>query len=281
MNIFPWDANNFFIKPEKKNGKRYVHIYGCCIREDLGESILAEDFEKVLEKETGFEDFINSYFKYSCYFIEDRICQHVKNFENLNKFVGINNNLLSFCNLNCDFCRWENERPEFTKDDKEYFKNLYYKLLDKWAESDFEYLRLTEYGEPLYFIEDNIKFFEKIKKKKTIAITTNALLLDKYIPIFEKYKDKIDFKVIVSLNAYNEEIYLKKMRTNAFEKVLQNMMLAKDYLIRISFFLYEEEKLPNKNREYNKFIENTLRPCFPNVEFLFLFDLRFEKNRKI
>ena len=223
--------------------KSYVHIYPCCVQEKLGEVMLAEDFEKILDRDSGFEEFINSYFKYSCINPKNKmlkVCKLPSQYSNeeIKKFFGINNCLFIPCNLSCNFCRWKDERLGFTKEDIEYYKKLYFKLLDKWADSDFEYLRLTEYGEPLLPIEDNIKFFEKVKKKKTIAITTNGILLDKYVPIFERFKDNINFKLIVSLNAYDREIYKCKMNSDSFDKVIENIYLAKDFIRKITFFFF-------------------------------------------
>lgn len=276
-----WDINNFFIRPKKIKDKRYVFIYGCCVQENLGESILAEDFEKMLDKDSGFEDFINSYFKYSCLNTKMMVACSLSPNEDKSEikgFFGINNCLFIPCNLNCNFCRWQNEKPEFTKEDIEYYKKLYFKLLDKWADSDFEYLRLTEYGEPLLPIEDNIKFFEKIKKKKTIAITTNGVLLDKYLPIFEKFKDIIDFKIIVSLNAYNSEIYKYKMNSDKFEKVIENIYLARDFVHKITFFIDDREK--NNTKHYYDFIKNVLHSFGKEIDWIFLYDLRNPKKPK-
>ena len=296
-----WDINNFYIRPEKIKDKRYVHIYPCWIQEKLGEVMLAEDFEKILDRDFGFEEFINSYFKYSCINPKNKmlkVCKLPSQYskEKIKKFFGINNYLFIPCNLNCGFCRWKDERPGFTKEDIEYYKKLYFKLLDKWADSDFEYLRLTEYGEPLLPIEDNIKFFEKIKKKKTIeivkkgdikifkkvkkkktiAITTNGILLDKYVPIFERFKDTIDFKVSVSLNAYDREIYKYKMNSDNFDKLIENMYLAKDFIYKIIFFIDDKEK------DNNKYYYNLLKVILPSlkkdIDWGFLCDLRNPKN---
>ena len=296
-----WDINNFYIRPEKIKDKRYVHIYPCCVQEKLGEVMLAEDFEKILDRDSGFEEFINSYFKYSCINPKNKmlkICKLSSQYsqEEIKKFFGINNCLFIPCNLSCNFCRWKDERSGFTKEDIEYYKKLYFKLLDKWADSDFEYLRLTEYGEPLLPIEDNIKFFEKIKKKKTIeivkkgdikifkkdkkkktiAITTNGILLDKYVPIFERFKDTIDFKVSVSLNAYDREIYKYKMNSDNFDKVIENIYLAKDFIYKIIFFIDDKEK------DNNKYYYNLLKVILPSlkkdIDWGFLCDLRNPKN---
>lgn len=279
LNLKPtpkWDINNFYIRPKKIENKRYVYIYGCCVQENLGEIMLAEDFEKILDKDSGFEDFINSYFKYSCLNTKMLINCNISSKENIKEFFGINNCLLIPCNLNCNFCRWKNERPEFTKEDIEYYKKLYFKLLDKWADSDFEYLRLTEYGEPLLPIEDNIKFFEKIKKKKTIAITTNGVLLDKYIPIFERFKDNIDFKVSVSLNAYNSEIYKDKMNSDKFDKVLENIYLAREFIHKITFFIDDREK--NSTEHYLNFVDTFLSSIGKEIDYCFNYDIRTPKN---
>ena len=296
-----WDINNFYIRPEKIKDKRYVHIYPCWIQEKLGEVMLAEDFEKILDRDSGFEEFINSYFKYSCINPKNKmlkICKLPSQYskEKIKKFFGINNYLFIPCNLSCGFCRWKDERPGFTKEDIEYYKKLYFKLLDKWADSDFEYLRLTEYGEPLLPIEDNIKFFDKVKKKKTIeivkkgdikifkkvkkkktiAITTNGILLDKYVPIFERFKDTIDFKVSVSLNAYDREIYKCKMNSDSFDKVIENIYLAKDFIYKIIFFIDDKEK------DNNKYYYNLLKVILPSlkkdIDWGFLCDLRNPKN---
>ena len=275
-----WDINNFYIRPEKIKDKRYVHIYPCCVQEKLGEVMLAEDFEKILDKDFGFEEFINSYFKYSCINPKNKmlkVCKLPSQYSNeeIKKFFGINNCLFIPCNLSCNFCRWKDERSGFTKEDIEYYKKLYFKLLDKWADSDFEYLRLTEYGETLLPIEDNIKFFEKVKKKKTIAITTNGILLDKYVPIFERFKDNINFKLIVSLNAYDREIYKYKMNSDSFDKVIENMCLAKDFIHKISFFIDDKEK---NNEYYFNFLKAILPSLKENISVTFIHDLRNPKN---
>lgn len=296
-----WDINNFYIRPEKIKDKRYVHIYPCCVQEKLGEVMLAEDFEKILDRDSGFEEFINSYFKYSCINPKNKMlkgCQLSSRYskEGIKKFFGINNCLFIPCNLSCNFCRWKDERLGFTKEDIEYYKKLYFKLLDKWADSDFEYLRLTEYGEPLLPIEDNIKFFEKVKKKKTveiikngdiklfkktkkkktIAITTNGILLDKYVPIFESFKDNIDFKVSVSLNTYDREIYKCKMNSDSFDKVIENMYLAKDFIHKITFFIDDKEK-DNESYYYN-FLKVILPSLKKDISAAFIHDLRNPKN---
>ena len=275
-----WDINNFYIRPEKIKDKRYVHIYPCCVQEKLGEVILAEDFEKILDRDSGFEEFINSYFKYSCINPKNKmlkVCKLPSQYSNeeIKKFFGINNCLFIPCNLSCNFCRWKDERLGFTKEDIEYYKKLYFKLLDKWADSDFEYLRLTEYGEPLLPIEDNIKFFEKVKKKKTIAITTNGILLDKYVPIFERFKDNINFKLIVSLNAYDREIYKYKVNSDSFDKVIENIYLAKDFMYKITFFIDDKEK---DNEYYYNFLKAILPSLKEDISVAFIHDLRNPKN---
>ena len=281
----PWCGNNFFIKPHKKDGKRFVWIYGCCVKEDIGESLPVEDFEKILDSDIQtFEDFVNSYWKkYSCIQNEKLRCfdAETSRYKKNGKFQGINNCLLDFCNIRCEFCRWQNERELYTKEDKEYYKNLYYRLLDKFAESSFQFLRLTEYGEPLIFFDENVKFFEKIKKKKTIAITTNGILLDKYVPIFEKYKDTIKFDICVSLNAYNAEIYKQKMGVDKFDKVLDNALKARDFLARISFFLYDYEMQDKEiYRKYQDFKMNVLSKVFPlgQVEMPSFNDIRTSRG---
>ena len=262
--------------------------------------MLSEDFEKILDRDSGFEEFINSYFKYSCINPKNKMLKGCKlpsrySKDKIKKFFGINNYLFIPCNLSCNFCRWKDERSGFTKEDIEYYKKLYFKLLDKWADSDFEYLRLTEYGEPLLPIEDNIKFFEKVKKKKTleiikkgdiklfkkvkkkktIAITTNGILLDKYVPIFERFKDTIDFKVSVSLNAYDREIYKCKMNSDSFDKVIENICLAKDFICKIIFFIDDKEK---DNKYYYNFLKAILPSLKKDIDWGFLYDLRNPKN---
>ena len=124
-----WDINNFYIRPEKIKDKRYVHIYPCWIQEKLGEAMLAEDFEKILDRDSGFEEFINSYFKYSCINPKNKmikICKLPSQYskEKIKKFFGINNYLFIPCNLSCGFCRWKDERPGFTKEDKVFKLNI-------------------------------------------------------------------------------------------------------------------------------------------------------------
>lgn len=125
-------------------------------------------------------------------------------------------------------------------------------------------------------IEDNIKFFEKVKKKKTVAITTNGILLDKYVPIFERFKDNIDFKVSVSLNACDREIYKCKMNSDSFDKVIENMYLAKDFIRKITFFIDDKEK-DNESYYYN-FLKVILPSLKKDISVAFLHDLRNPKN---
>ena len=253
----PWCGNNFYIKPHKKDGKRFVWIYGCCVKEDIGESLPVEDFEKILDSDIQtFEDFINSYWKkYSCLQNKKLRCfdAETSRYKKDGKFQGINNCLLDFCNIKCEFCRWHNERELYTKEDKEYYKNLYYKLLDKFAESSFQFLRLTEYGEPLIFFDENVKFFE----------------------------NTIKFDICVSLNAYNAEIYKQKMGVDKFDKVLDNALKARDFLARISFFLYDYEMQDKEiYRKYQDFKMNVLSKVFPlgQVEMLSINDIRTSRG---
>lgn len=271
---FYYELNNIYIQAKKINNKRFVYFYNCCWYPSIGEPIPVDDFEKILEyNNSDFENFINSFYhKYNCLNNKYLLCEPSLSSSYLEKYfpirekcVGLGNSLSADCNLRCEFCKWKDERPDFTREDKEYFKDLYYKVLDKLVNIDsFDYLKLTEYGEPLLYIDENIKFFEKIKKKKTLLITTNGILLDKYIPIFERFKENIDFKIVVSINAYDSDSYLKKMGMDAFDKVFQNIFLAKDYIHKISFVIYGSEMKNHYIMKKYDEIFDIFNQTFPN-----------------
>ena len=96
------------------------------------------------------------------------------------------------------------------------------------------------------------------------------------MPIFERFKDTIDFKVSVSLNAYDREIYKCKMNSDSFDKVIENIYLAKDFIYKIIFFIDDKEK------DNNKYYYNLLKAILPSlkkdIDWGFLCDLRNPKN---
>lgn len=166
------------------------------------------------------------------------------------------------CNLKCDYCGYGKFYCNYDKRENRnlsfafavsilnYMSDLWNSNLNK---SHGKNIFISFYGgEPLLnfpFIEQVVRYIRKLKilhNRVTFSITTNGILLDKYIEFFVTY----DFNVMVSLdgNAENNSYRVFKNGEPGYEKLLEilKMVRAKypDYFRRKITF---NAVLHNKN----------------------------------
>lgn len=121
------------------------------------------------------------------------------------------------CNLRCTYCMPENgielmpQQHLMTADEV-------FQIAKVFVGHGVNKIRLTG-GEPLVR-----KDFESIVKKlsslKTeLAITTNGILIDKYLPLFESQFDKVN----ISLDTLKKERFQEITRRDEFDRVMNNI----------------------------------------------------------
>jgi radical SAM additional 4Fe4S-binding domain len=131
-----------------------------------------------------------------------------------------------YCNLECVYCYAEATSPKVKLDFNE---SETYKIIDNFAIDNVEEVVITG-GEPLmrtdiFDIVDYIKY----KKKKTISILTNGILInEKNI----KHMQKFD-KVTLSLDASEAMINDITRGSGTFEKIVHAVRLLKQHKIRV------------------------------------------------
>ena len=65
------------------------------------------------------------------------------------------------------------------------------------------------------------------------------------------------------------------MNSDSFDKVIENMYLAKDFIHRITFFIDDKEK---NNEYYLNFLKVILPSLKEDIHWCFNYDLRNPKN---
>lgn len=151
------------------------------------------------------------------------------------------------CNLNCYYCGYgqfyDNHDARHDKDlDFERFTTLYDYLKSLWASVDRKgssFLRISFYGgEPLcnfQFIHNAVSYVNNnpIKNKRIVySMTTNAVLLDKYMDFLVKN----EFEVLISLDGdkSNDSYRIFKNGNESYDIVISN--IDKLYELYPSFF---------------------------------------------
>lgn len=133
--------------------------------------------------------------------------------------------LTNLCNLNCQYCSKNNG-------EKQNISTFFYKnLIDVLDEIGIEKIRFTG-GEPLLNsnIVELVKYTAKKQNVKDICITTNAILLDKYIDDLVKYKLN---RINISLDTIDSKKYFEITGKNLKDKVLENIKLAKNKGLKV------------------------------------------------
>ncbi len=151
------------------------------------------------------------------------------------------------CNLNCRYCGYGELYDNYDKRENknmsfETFKTLYDYLKGLWHQTPAKgcsYLRISFYGgEPLCnfsFIEKAVlytKAYPIPNKRIVFSMTTNAVLLDKYMSFLVDNQ----FELLISLdgNKHNQSYRIFKTGKNSFETVIKN--IDKLYYTFPSFF---------------------------------------------
>ena len=145
------------------------------------------------------------------------------------------------CNLNCVYCAFGDLYCDYDRREKKYMRLSDVKLLidyfaKLWRNSVTEASVPETYigfygGEPLLnmsFIKDVIDYFDSLhlNRKFKYSITTNAVLLDRYMP----YLVEKNFSMLISLDGdeYANGYRVNKAGDNPFKAVLKNIHKLKD-----------------------------------------------------
>lgn len=177
--------------------------------------------------------------------------------------------ITNLCNLNCTYCNQNEYALEKQNIPLEFYKNL----IGALKELCIEKIRFTG-GEPL--LNPNILDLIKYTKEnsiKDICITTNGILLDKYID------DLVDYgltRLNISLDTIEKEKYFDLTGKDYVTKVLKNIELVKEKGIEVKLNAVLLKDITDTNIEeflefgYRnniqiRFIE--LMPIGENIEF--------------
>ena len=153
--------------------------------------------------------------------------------------------LIERCNLKCTYCMPEDGIPLSPRNYLMTYEEVY-TIAKTFVEHGVTKIRLTG-GEP--FIRKDIHVI--LKKLASLgielSITTNAVLVDKYIGVLKE----CDIKSInVSLDTLNRGKFSKITRRNEFERVYKNMLLLikEGFKVKINVVLikgFNEEEVIN------------------------------------
>lgn len=126
------------------------------------------------------------------------------------------------CNLRCVYCMPEDLKNE--KEDKNLSIDEYFETVKIFSKLGIKKVRITG-GEPLIRkgIDDLIKKIHSIPEIEEIAITTNGLLLEKYLDDF--IKNGVT-SLNISVDSITEERFKKITRGGELSKVIKSMKKA-------------------------------------------------------
>lgn len=127
----------------------------------------------------------------------------------------------NYCNFNCNFCGHNKMKRKKGFMDVKTFK----KVVDEIAKENINTsLWMEFYGEPLLLKYKLVYFIRYAKDKglKNVYLNTNGLLLDEEIS--EAIIDSNLDKVVISLDAYYEDTYLKIRNNENFQQVKNNIL---------------------------------------------------------
>ena len=128
--------------------------------------------------------------------------------------------LIERCNLKCTYCMPEDGIPLSPRNYLMTYEEVY-TIAKTFVEHGVTKIRLTG-GEP--FIRKDIHVI--LKKLASLgielSITTNAVLVDKYISVLKEYEIKT---INVSLDTLNRGKFSQITRRNEFERVYKNVLL--------------------------------------------------------
>lgn len=142
----------------------------------------------------------------------------------MNKIKILFLELTQFCNLECIFCDNRNlKRKKILKFDE--IKDLDTIISSIEGNHNHSYIDISGYGEVMTHpdFDKFISFFKD--KEKNVRITSNGLLIDKFIDVIV---NSTIIDMTISLNSLKTDVYQKLMGNNGLEKVIKNIQLLKD-----------------------------------------------------
>jgi molybdenum cofactor biosynthesis protein A len=158
--------------------------------------------------------------------------------------------LIEKCNLRCTYCM-PAEGVGLSPPDSIMSANEVLEIAKTFVNSGVTKIRLTG-GEPLLRKDFELIYKGLDELPAEIGITTNAVLLDKYLPLF---KEKGMKSINISLDTLNKKKFFDVTRRDQFDRVMKNIYASLNAGIqpRINVVLLQDF---NEN-EINDFIELT------------------------
>jgi GT2 family glycosyltransferase/MoaA/NifB/PqqE/SkfB family radical SAM enzyme/glycosyltransferase involved in cell wall biosynthesis len=140
----------------------------------------------------------------------------------LPKFIGIT--LTNKCNYKCFFCNRESN-DKYGTINLEHFYSL------KPLIQNAQILNLTGWGEPFSYknIKEVLKFINENNSNSCISLTSNGSLLTAEIA---ELLSKNLHQIIISINAASKDIYERDMKNGNWEKVFENIRIARKFIPR-------------------------------------------------
>lgn len=282
--IYTTDNNNSYIYDDKSRLSMLIH----------------PELRNVYQKIRDIDPYYlkkHEYLKEHNFFTETKLPQLETVTESMIKESIINTTQIVFevtdsCNLNCTYCGYGELYEVFDSRNHNNVKGCDAKKLLKYvydlkSENNRNKLMIGFYGgEPLInvdFIKDIIEYANKLNVKKKIdmsySMTTNAVLIDKYIDFLVKNK----FEILISLDG-NEENHSYRVfgngHKNSFRKVVENIdMIQRDYHEYFVNYISFNAVLHNKNsvKEIYEFIYGRYHKI-PEISELLLCDIKADKK---
>ncbi|MDL2211936.1 GTP 3',8-cyclase MoaA [Erysipelotrichaceae bacterium OttesenSCG-928-M19] len=128
--------------------------------------------------------------------------------------------ITDYCNLSCRYCKSEADAIL----EKQVSQKQLFNLIDVLDELKFRKIRFTG-GEPLLndWIVSLVEYTNNKEHIKDIGLTTNAVLLDKYLDALIKAGLK---RINISLDTLDDNKYYEITKTNYLQRVKDNIALA-------------------------------------------------------
>ncbi|AVR47524.1 GTP 3',8-cyclase MoaA [Christiangramia fulva] len=193
--------------------------------------------------------------------------QIVDNFGRKHTYLRIS--LTDRCNLRCFYCMPEEGIELMEKENIMSLEEII-KLATKFRDLGVDTIRLTG-GEPL--VRKNFGYLveELAKLGVTLKITTNGIMLDKYLDLFQKIGLK---KINLSLDTLNKAKSVFITKRDYFDRIMKNLekALEMDMQVKLNIVLI---KGVNDN-EINDFIELTR---YKNLTVKFIEFMPFKGNK--
>lgn len=147
----------------------------------------------------------------------------VDNFKRKHTYLRIS--LTERCNLRCQYCMPE-EGIDLTPNDKILTRQEIHKIAKLFVDAGVDKIRLTG-GEPLVRkdIEDIAADLGSLPGLKTLAMTTNGIVLARKLPALHKAGLNL---LNISLDTLDPDKFVLITRRNGHEKVLESIHLAID-----------------------------------------------------